>query len=141
MSSFVTFIRKIFFEHFKLNRFCFFFQVSILGLSKPDLSKGLDFAVMFCQFWHEYTKAFFSSMCFPLFGSLCIYYFSLFLLFFFFFFFSLLFLFCFGVLFLSSLFQVFLSPSGFPTGWIEMVQLCPAPSSSSSSSGRALLRC
>lgn len=48
--------------------------------------------------------------------------------------------FCFGVLFLSSLFQVFLSPSGFPTGWIKMVQLCPA-SSSSCSSGRALLRC
>lgn len=50
--------------------------------------------------------------------------------------------FCFVLVFLSSLFQVFLSPSGFPTGWIKMVQLCPAPSSSSSScSGRVLLRC
>lgn len=104
MSSFVTFILKIFFEHFKLNRFYFFFQVSILGLSKPDLSKGLDFAVMFCQFWHEYTKAFFSSMCFPLFGSLCIYYFSLFLLFFFFFFLSVVFVlfWCFVPVFIVS---------------------------------------
>lgn len=128
MSSFVTFILKIFFEHFKLNRFYFFFQVSILGLSKPDLSKGLDFAVMFCQFWHEYTKAFFSSMCFPLFGSLCIYYFSLFLLFFFF---SLC-CFCFVLVFCSCLhcFRYFFPPLDSPRAgsrWSSYAQLLPPP--------------
>lgn len=118
-----------------LNRLYFF---KLLYLSNLDSSASLD--LYCCSIGCGMNiQAFFSFLpaCFLFFGSLCIYCFSL----------SLLFpsllppcCFCFGVLFLSSLFQVFLSPSGFPTGWIKMVQLCPAPSSSCSSA-RALLRC
>lgn len=122
--------------HFNFNRLYFFFKL-LYFLSNLDSSESLD--LYCCSGCGMNIQAFFSFLpaCF---SSLVLFVFTAFL---FFFCFPPSFppvVFCFGVLFLSSLFQVFLSPSGFPTGWIKMVQLCPAPSSSCSSA-RALLRC
>lgn len=115
---------------------CIFFKL-LYFLSNLDSSASLD---LYCSIGCGMNiQAFFPSFQ-HVFSSLVLFVFTAFLFFFCFPPSFPLCCFCFGVLFLSSLFQVFLSPSGFPTGWIKMVQLCPAPSSSCSSA-RALLRC
>lgn len=117
------------------------FSPKFLYLLKQPWFKWESWFILLCSIGFGMNiQAFFFFFSFQhVFSSLVLFVFTAFL---FFFCFSppSLCCFCFGVLFLSSLFQVFLSPSGFPTGWIKMVQLCPAPSSSCSS-GRALLRC